>query len=122
MVGARMDAAEKIEKVLDFVSDFFSMDDPASSFARVLKDLSRDSSDWVLVGGLAATFYMKDPRTTKDIDIVLLEETEYVAAFGERFEHLPGKPFTLRHLETMIEVDVLTLAHPMVNRAVLGLV
>lgn len=117
-----MSEALRFQKVLDFVSDFFFMDEPSSSFARVLKDLMEACPECVVVGGIALSFYVENPRTTKDVDIVLLQVTPFRDRLKEFFDEVPDKPFTLRHKETSIEVDFLTLDHPLINREILALV
>lgn len=107
--------AQKFERVLAFMSDFFAMDNPTSSFNLAIKDLMEYCPDGVIVGGMAVTFYVKNPRTTKDVDIVLLHGTPLTSEFQRRFEPVSDKPLTVRHKQTGIEVDLLTVDNPVAN-------
>ena len=115
-----MNESLKFEKVLETVSQFFAMDNPASSFNRVLHDLMECCPGGVIVGGMAVSFYVKNPRTTKDVDIVLVGDATTTEAFQQRFEPVPDKPLTVRHKETGIEVDLLSDANPVLNPDLLG--
>lgn len=117
-----MDRAEKMERVLSAMSNFFSMDDPSSSFARTLKDLMEACPEGVIVGGIALSFHVENPRATKDIDIVLLDEFSGPGRFEDPFEPVPGKPLSVRHKDTGIEVDLLTPANPVLNAKILSMV
>jgi hypothetical protein len=114
-----MTDADRFEKVLEFMSDFFAMEDPRSSFNRVIRDLMECCPQGVIVGGIAVTFYVKNPRTTKDVDIVLLDTASLASRFRERFEPIAGMPSSVRHKETGIEVDLLMPESPLANRALL---
>ena len=114
-----MTESERFQRVLETISDFFAMDDPRSSFNRVLKDLMECCPDAVIVGGIGVSFYLKNPRTTKDVDIILLNEPPDTSQFRRLFEPAKGKPLTVRHKETGIEVDLLTEENPVLNRELL---
>ena len=111
--------SERFQKVLESISEFFAMDDPRSSFNRVLHDLMECCPGGVIVGGMAVSFYVKNPRTTKDVDIILLGEKPATKAFLERFEPIADKPLSVRHKDTGIEVDVLSPRNPVMNRELL---
>jgi hypothetical protein len=67
---------------------------------RIAEDLNASSSSWCLVGGLAASVYA-EPRTTKDIDIVVSirfeQEIEALKTF--LLQRGYSKPFILMHTE-----------------------
>lgn len=111
--------SERFEKVLETISEFFAMDNPSSSFNRVLRDLMECCPEGVIVGGMAVSFYVKNPRTTKDVDIILLDKALDSSQFRQRFETVAGKPLTVQHKETGIEVDLLLEENPVLNRELL---
>ena len=115
-----MNESLKFEKALETISQFFAMDNPASSFNRVLHDLMETCPGGVIVGGMAVSFYVKDPRTTQDVDIAFADEDPLPPEFHERFEPVPGKLMTARHKETGIDVDLLNPANPVLNHALLS--
>jgi hypothetical protein len=109
----------RIQWALEMISQFHSMDDPRSGFARVLRDLMESCPGCVVVGGVGVAFYVRNPRATKDVDIVITDESPLSPGFFDRFEWTEDKPFTVRHKETGIEVDLLTVDNPVVNRGLL---
>jgi hypothetical protein len=111
--------AERFDRALETISQFFAMDNPQSTFNRVLRDLMDTCPGGVIVGGMAVTFYVKNPRTTKDVDIVLLEGAPATIEFERRFEPVADKPLTVRHRETGIEVDILSPRNPVLNATLL---
>jgi len=111
-----MDAL-RIDRNLELISNFFAMDNPASTFNRVLRDLMETCPGGVIVGGMAVSFYVKDARTTVDVDIVLAAGAPRTRDFSNRFEALAGKPLSVRHKDTGIEVDVLSPLNPIMNDA-----
>jgi hypothetical protein len=65
--------------------------------------LSKNIS-WVLIGGLALSFYRK-PRTTQDVDILLLNES-HVPDHVDGFKKV--RPHTFRENGTHVEVELVT--------------
>ena len=63
-----------------------------------------NKSNGVLIGGVALSYYLK-PRETQDLDLIFLSEDEiptYINTFKKT------RPHAFLHLETQIEVEVLT--------------
>lgn len=114
--------AHKFELVLETLSQFFNMEDPVGTFSRTIRDIMEAFPDCVIVGGIAQSYYMNNPRATKDIDIALAGDFPEPGRFTELFETVPGMPFTLLHKETRIQVDLLTSDHPVANSEILAMI
>jgi hypothetical protein len=72
---------------------------------HVWKAMAKDT-DWVLIGGLALSFYRK-PRATQDVDVLLISESE-VPSSVEGFKKV--RPHTFRENGTHVEVELVTPA------------
>ena len=76
----------------------------SESIIKALEDLNKSTIDFVLIGGLAVSYYLK-PRTTQDIDIMLSADANIPPTI-DGFKKTRGHAF--QHNDTHVEVEIIT--------------
>jgi hypothetical protein len=73
-----------------------------------LDDWKRNNnSDYVLIGGLALSYYIK-PRYTEDVDLIFLTKNDIPLSVN-KFKR--NRPSAFNHIKTGVEVELLTPGH-----------
>jgi hypothetical protein len=74
---------------------------------RALRDWEKETTNSVLIGGVALSYYIK-PRATQDIDVLYASDTD-IPEFVQGFKK--NRPHAFMHLKTQVEVEVVTPTH-----------